>query len=354
MSIETGANLRREQKDRIDKELDVLDDELITGKYKVKFLGLGGEHMVFSIESHPNIVAKVDYQKLKKIIELHNQTDTPLDSISDEFKARVNEFIEEDRTRTAELKKFFPGATLKERVYLQTVPVTKQLLAEALTDQDPVVQGFDEGIHNIVTIVRIQEKAPDSAVDERALSIAFSYVEQDQSFDRDVYKEANKVLIDGEGTVEEKLFRAVLNQNGIDLLDRMNKDKDLSLVVKKIVEQAIAYITQTGAGLDLAGEHNVSVYKEAKKWKYLLLDAKYGSNLIEQAKQVLNKINHDQKIEHNEANQLMNALNMIRLINGLAALTGSEKRLDIFNEPIEDLSEKIFSAITSHYKKEVS
>lgn len=352
MSRESAGQGREDQRTRINDKLEHLDDTSLVGKYKPTFLGLGGGHMVFTIEGHPNIVAKVDYGKLRKMIQIHNETGSPLDSLDDGLKGVAKKHIEEDKRRGTELNRRFPESTLSERAFLQSVPVTKELLAEALTDQDPMISTVPEGTHSIVTLVRIQERAPDKALDNNAMSVVFQYLERDKDFDLELYEQANDMLLDSNTKFDESVFRQLLNPDGISLLDKMQKEKKLVPVIRDFVEKAISYINETGEGLDLAGESNVAIFEDGNEWNYLLLDAKYDTpNLIKRAQAVMEKVRSGVDIEESEANELMNTMNIVRLLNGLSSFTGSSSRLEIFDKPVKTLSASIFEQVSKHNKK---
>ena len=87
-------------------EFDQIEHELIS-KYQPKFLAKGGEHIIYEIPEHPDIVVKAETGLLEKIIEWNAEHGLPIDSLPEEFKPRIHEYLKQEATRHQELKKYF-------------------------------------------------------------------------------------------------------------------------------------------------------------------------------------------------------------------------------------------------------
>ncbi len=356
MNTETLRFVRRKlserlQKERIDQQVQDIDSSDLLKSYPASYLGKGAEHMVFAIDGHPNVVAKVDAITLRKVVMIHSELKKPFDKVDDQFKEAARGMLAADREETRELAEYFPGSTLKERPIILTIPVTRELLAEALTDQDPAVQLLSEGVQDVATIVRIQERAPEAALGTRAASFRFAYTEEQGEVDMDRYKAMNESLVDGVGDIASELVGMAVSQETQKLLDASDKDPQLAAVLEDFVEKAVAYMTDTKKGLDLAGPHNVSVYMDEEEWKYVLLDAKYGTpDILSYAQEAVQVVRAGGELSHELANRLMNVLGMVRVINATAIHIGSEVRLHVFDEPITDVSEELYRQMKKYTK----
>jgi len=103
--------------------------------------------------------------------------------------------------------------------------------------------------------------------------------------------------------------------------------------LKDFVEKCICYTEETGEFLDLAGSNNVIFTKKDHKWSYRLLDALYPiGRLVKKAKSAFLKISVGNELTKEDKNYLLNTLNYVRLINGLADLLGIHKRINIVPE----------------------
>lgn len=346
------ANLERKDHtgEVIDEELAKIQREQLIEKYQPKFLGYGGEQIVFSFPNHDSVVAKVHKHKLGDIIIENLEAGIPLDQMTDKWREKNAKDLVLEKGANKELKKYFGKATLQERPYVMKVPVTKTLLKTA--DQDHLVDQFPVGTHYVQALVRIQEKAPDEAISDEAFSPSARYKEKEilDSVGMKLYQDMNGALLDGRGEVTEEIEIGV---GGMirDLTNEMREDEGLKDVVKDFVENAIRYSEETGEMLDIVGEKNVSFYKKDGKWTYTLIDAKYpmrGS--FEKAKEVLGRFQKGEMMSRQDQGDILNMLSYIRSINLLARVSDSDKLLriserNLANESVNfyNLTHRIFN-----------
>jgi hypothetical protein len=344
--------LPKDQKERVDILLEGVEGDDLADRYKPTFLGMGGEHMVFAIEDHPNVVAKVDYVKLRRMIQMNHEVGAPLDHIDPSMMSRVREVLDEDVRRSRELRQHFPETTLRERVYLQCIPLNRALAAEAFTDQDPVTAMVPEETTAVATLVRIQRRAPEHAIDDDALSLSFRYQEQQDSVDVQQYNKINAALVDNEGMFDQSSWRTTLSEEGAALIDAAKQSAEAHKALRDFVEKAMHYARETGEGLDLAGSGNVTFFKEDDTWRYLLLDAKYPApKLIDEARTAFIAWNDGEKLDKRSASILMNSLNMTKLLNGFAATLGIEDRFQLFDTPVAPKAHALFFAIQEQVRR---
>ena len=90
--VETPQKNSTEQK--IDYELHSIEHELVS-KYQPKFLAKGGEHIVYKIPGHPELVVKASTRSLKKIIEWNLEHGQPVDSLPSKLEQHAREYLKQ-------------------------------------------------------------------------------------------------------------------------------------------------------------------------------------------------------------------------------------------------------------------
>ncbi len=119
-------------------ELQGIENELVK-KYQPKFLDEGGEHIVYEIPDHPDIVVKVATESLKRIIDWNVDHGHPMDFFSSELKSSANEDLRKDVERYQQLKKYFGSDhVLNQRKFLVKIPVTEGILNRLYDGKTPV------------------------------------------------------------------------------------------------------------------------------------------------------------------------------------------------------------------------
>ncbi|HBU27512.1 TPA: hypothetical protein DEB00_00155 [Candidatus Uhrbacteria bacterium] len=324
--------------DVLDQEIEGMPEQEMISKYKPTFLGMGGEQIVFGIEGHPNVVAKVRKHTLGEVVN-YNRTE----GISDEelhpaARAYLEKQLRREQGAQKLLKTHFPGHTLLERQYIQQVPVTRQMM-EAIKDRWSTYDELADGVHHLWTTVRIQEKLPPEAMpNQEAISLSFQYVEQHFDDDEvDAYDNLNTVLLDGAPLEDPGLLEEVLPHA---LLDAMDQHPELKHLVSEFAEHAITYTQATGEMLDLAGSWNVTVFEKDGTWDYVMPDAIYPArDSYTRGVFGIDALLHGKTIEAGKENTVLNTISYARFVNALAMVSGSSARLKIFDQPIASNSE---------------
>lgn len=305
--------------DDIDKVLRVIEDDETLNAYRPSFLGEGGEQIVFDIPHHPEVVAKVHRYTLLSTLAGHNRDGVPLDEATENERREFEEIVENNKKVYYHMREYFGDAVLKERQIITHVPVTTEVLRTVFGDHLPEVS---EGVHRVLTVLRIQERVPD-AVQDAAIDIGFQYLE-DSRITNEQYEHLHGVLFG-------KLSGAEYLQSfpaGVCLLEAMVKDPELQATIRKFVEQAVRFTVETGEMLDLAGSHNAIVYRSEDHWQVMLPDAMYPQRgRWSDAREALEDLAQGRDISGEQGNALMNGFNFAGLMNALADYTGSNVRL---------------------------
>lgn len=116
-------------------------------------------------------------------------------------------------------------------------------------------------------------------------------------------------------------------------------------------QKSVAYSLNTAEILDLAGEGNIFFSRgEGKDWRYQLIDGLYPASYpqhkkIDEAKEIINKVGKGVPLEPWEQNSLMNTINYVRVINGLAHFLKIPERINIIPEGVKVSGDQILAAI---------
>jgi hypothetical protein len=144
----------------------------------------------------------------------------------------------------------------------------------------------------------------------------------------------------------------------------MNGDPELRAMMKDFVQNAIDYTKNEGEMLDIFGAKNILVHKDKEdKWTMTFADAMYPKKAAWQhcKKAVRGSFyawektpdkNRDTKEYGNHTDAYVNAINYVRDLNALAAVTGVEDRLTLPVSSIAESSQMMYTEFRRHRKVE--
>ena len=328
MSIENPANV-----------FDALpsDAELIS-RYKPEFYKRGGDHLVYRVPGHPELVVKASWRKIKDILyECYTKGITDEDSM----KAYAETYSAGDVWRkNAEARNlwrcFGSNHALQERRYLMQVPISPEILDELFRD-DYIGRKLPESariVRNVWTHVAVQ-KFSKEAEDPGRLAFSFGNYPENISQDEVNYLKMTHALLEGQ-QVDEKEFLAFQDISSGKFLTRLvecaHTDLGLKEAVIDFVQKAISYVRSNGQILALAGEDNVIFFKKNGSWGYKLIDAMpVPTQLIyKEAQEYLARQPHG-TIDKRQRGDLIRSINFARAINGTAAALGIPDRITLPN-----------------------
>jgi hypothetical protein len=349
-------------------------------KYKPNFLGSGGEHVVYEVQGHPDVVVKARKDFLKKFVKLNIDLMKKGMSVKDNLaeyqtNERVLQYLKNQRERYKSLRSHFGDSHVpKQKEFVVKVPVTKEILVEIfdgnldeitpyIDTQDPIQKSLE-----VITIAMVQERVEELNNPDK-ISFNFKYAEKkdlsennEDGLDPESYFLLTKGLVFGSvsigdpNTTHEKLSSAFLEVQSTEEIDKLlelgKDDEDLREVLSSLVDKIISFSKESGEILDLAGEDNTILFKKDGKWDFILVDARYPgvSILLPKAKEIIRKLSLMITIDPQELNDLVNVLNFVRTINGLALILGLPSRIDIVPEGVNIENIDIL-AIAKDFKK---
>ena len=284
-------------------EFDQIEHELIL-KYQPKFLAKGGEHIIYEIPEHPDIVVKAETGLLEKIIEWNAEHGLPIDALPEEFKPRIHKYLKQEATRHQELKKYFGADHVpSQKEFLVKIPITKSIL-NALYENNPPAT-----TNEAWSVVMVQKRV-DALNDPNRLSIISGYVEYGKT-PEDLNNQATEHFVFGKNLKKkiekEKLFEIQTHSNLKILLEKSENDKNLKKSLKELVEKIISYTEKTGEIFDLAGQDNILLSQKDGKWTYTLVDTQFSceGKMIEKAKATLDRLSVGSEIDEQEKHVLL-------------------------------------------------
>lgn len=322
------------------------DHELIQ-QYKPRFLARGGEHLVYLVDGHPNLVIKASSYKIKDSILNISKDGVNYDDPCLEAKARTqySDEIKHKNDEIRSLKSFFGDVhMLKERRYLMKVPVTFTLLEEIFNKdyfKRPLPVEAARGIKEVWTHVVIQEFS-EVPKDESRLSMTYGFFIEDSDIDFKKYQEVTDSIIGSNypGFNREEFLGLQdhsKNKSLSKIIELAENDLSLRNLLKSFVSTTIQYAEKTGQILALAGEDNVLFYKDGEFWNFVLVDALPNSPdpIFKATKEIGQKISNNVILTSEEREYLKRGINFVRTINGIALILGLPDRLklpDIFSK----------------------
>jgi hypothetical protein len=309
----------------IDFALDDVKHE-IAAKYKPKFLAKGGEQIVYEIPDHPDVVAKVNVESLKAVIDWNiHHGETP-DSFSEEIRERAEKILDNEVRRYVELKQHFGSEHIPtQKQYLIQIPVTPEILNRLYDNKPPIIT---DAVWSITTIQKRVEELNDST----RLALVSGYAEKTER-PSDEYHHVTEHLVFGKNPEEKLTLNQFLEIQGNDnlrgLMKKSESDMHLRDVLCELIEKIISYTEKTAEILDIAGDDNIIFFQKDNKWSYMLVDAKYPGNddIMNGLKLNLDKLTYEIEVEEFGENILLNAFNYIRTINGIAEQLGIKARI---------------------------
>lgn len=315
--------------------------------YKPKFLARGGDHLVYSVEDHPDVVIKASSFVVKDILSENSEHGDKLDTLTADQEERLYKEISDKNSQIRLLRESFGVEhTLKERRSLMKVPVSNEILEEIFKGdwkkrQVPVNA---KDLNEAWTIVIIQENAPEIN-DQDHLGLYFGSFLEERLFDKDEYAKLNNALIRFNNESSEKVADLLLKLQDnpdthalSDLLTACQNDENLKQSVIEFIKKTIEYTKQTGNILALAGKDNVILSKENDTWNYLLIDALpiHSEPVFNDAKDAIHRSLNGEQITKKEKTLIMKALNFTRTINGLSIALGLSDKLEIICQEDKD------------------
>lgn len=314
--------------------------------YQPELLGEGGEHAVFVMA--PNLSDRKTVVKLHRFTTMltlrrNLERGTPLDYLTDDERVILDKRLEAVRASIRRFRLYFGDAALAERVSVAKVPVTQALLRTLTSPRDSGLLELPKGTSETLAVLAVQERAPEEAFGKDSFDLRTRYLEQDRKSEP-MYKTYNGACLDHPETPACADVLPLLTRDHA-VFAAAERDPELRNVLGEFFSNAIRFTQETGDTLDLIGKDNVRCYKDKDgSWRMVLIDARFVSGFFKTAREAIVALQHGEKLSHGQNVAVLNAINYVRFVNAAAATLGIPDRLRLSDEPLADITSKLWDA----------
>jgi hypothetical protein len=335
-------------------------DRLPLGNALVKayapcYLTQGGEHLVYTVPKHPNVVIKISRHRIKDALEMaFRAPESCLDlQIWECARERYRSSAREQNQLIWQLRNAFGFLhTLPERRHCLTVPLTGSIITEIFHD-DYKARKPNLGMlaqAQALTIAAVQRRTL-AAAEPRRLSLSFGGYPEDAQCDEIMYERITRqsLLATSSAAGFDEAFcnlqdRSDRGELGA-LVRRAKLDRLLRSAVVRFLKGAARFTSASGQILALAGRDNVVFFPTRTGWNYLLIDALPSDPLpaFWVFRTVTRKLAHfPYFIDEQEKATLKRVVNFLRTTNGISLALGNGPCIKI-----PGMTEKSVSAINA-------
>ncbi len=372
-----------ERKEEVAVALGSIHNHELFRVHRPKMLGEGTYQAVFTIERPetatvrgPNgkreIAKQVERGLVTKVSRFHLAESLRLLEKNKRFgekeRTRVAAYLErvmrDEQENIAEMEAYFPHAVLRERLAVMDVPVNQELL-RTLTPQEHQQHAIPPGLHELPTIVTLQQRVSKEAFGEGSLSLQTYYVEdcdeiRDGSMTEE-YDKINRYFIDNEPFDHPRWGVEFLSysEDSAVLLDRVEQDPQFAGLLNDFVLSAIRFTEETGNVLELVGDKNARLYQKEDRekstsWNLALIDARMPGEAFLGGRDALREMMRGGVVSDRMIVDAKLTLAHVRFINALAQALHIPQRIQLFNEPLAPHGKAIidyFRLFDAHRKK---
>lgn len=304
----------------------------------------GGEHLVFYFEDpkHPDVIAKINYYFSRTLLRAANKSPEEQKIMREGVDLTIKQQTKEMRV----IRDYFGQQSIPaSQSMVRELPVNLQTIAIL----DPKYPVENNQIPKSIPVMITVQKKINLPPGDKTISLTGYYPERGLN-DTDPLTE--ETYLAG----HETLTGGPLSQMPVDsqikyilkmypdlkpVAHKAATDPNFKNKLKKTAETLIKLTNETGITLDLAGTNNIVLIQDEKKdWQIRLLDPLTfdGTNLDSLRKvidlfanQLDSLTSTTSSIDKKIASKAFNALNTVRVINALAAISESNERLDVQN-----------------------
>lgn len=323
------------------------DDHELVEYYQPKFLARGGDHLVYEVVDHPDVVIKASTFKIKDILCENADNDEPLDFLSETQKERLQKEADLKNQQIKNLRQYFGKEhTLIEKRCLMKVPITKVLIDEIFKDdwKNRLPPEGSENMKELWSSVVLQKRTRETENPGHLGLYSGGFLEESE-FHQLEYENLNNAFILRHQVTDEDLesfFKLQDNPKTHALKDIVlaaEQDRSLKDVLKELIAKIMSYAKDTGNILALAGKDNIILYQHSGVWNYLFIDVLplHNESIFKDAQDSIHRYANGGKLMEYDKMLVMKALNFTRIINGLGASLGMIERLDLISEGDGDI-----------------
>lgn len=154
----------------------------------------------------------------------------------------------------------------------------------------------------------------------------------------DVYEDMNAALLDSKDILpvnRDFFLRFQASHQLQTLLEQSEVDPGLREALCSFVRHGIAYANDTGEMIDCRGTNNIVFFWKNGAWTYRIIDAFLPKEFsIPAAQEAVRRLrdNPEAHVDPTEMTMILNVLNFVRTMNGMAKLLGLPDRINFLKE----------------------
>lgn len=331
--------------------LDELPSEHeITKKYRPKFLGKGGENLVYEAEGRKDVVIKAQKQSLAKALAFNAASGLePGDESITVDELREGK-LKQERERYKKLRDVFGNHVLPQKYFVMQVPVGEKVLKELEKVAEMSEVNLPKEANAGWTIVSIQKQAG-ALKDERRLSMGGANLERymvnskaifNRSM-RDIYRHVTEGLMDREraetSEVDAEDMKFLMAESAFrPLVDKAERDPELAAVLADFQKKAVEFSEKNDDILDVAGRDNIVFHRDQDgAWTYTIIDGLYpfDTDILSKGREAAIKNDMGFPLDHMEVNAIGQSVNYVRVINGLGKILNTGAYIDLTPEELK-------------------
>jgi len=362
--------IRRKRKPAAEREESPFNDlpaeHEVVKKYKPKFLGKGGENLVYEAEGRKDVVIKAMKQPLAEQLAFNAKQglDTGDESISvDEMREGR---LKRERERYQKLREAFGSHVLPQKFFVMQVPVGANVLKELDTVAGYSKVELPKKAEAGWTIASVQKRT-NVLEDKRRLSLTGGNVELtlrnrnqiDDQATRDLYRNVTDHLMNGElaekSFVYEEDIRQLMGGSGFSTLLKMaDRDEDLAEALRDFQKRAVQFSEKNDDILDIAGRDNIIFHRDQDgAWTYTIVDGLYpfDTKVLGKGREALLKMDIGISPDGKEYNAFTQAVNYVRVINGMGKVLETGSYVDFLPEELKSNPEIVSNNLIFKDKK---
>jgi hypothetical protein len=313
--------------------------------YKPTYFDRGGDHLVYELEGHPNVVLKASTFKIVDI--LCATPSNELGNLPEELKQQLMEVMRVKNLQERELRKYFPAGTiLPEKRYLIKVPITKEIIDELFsTDwKNRLPPPGYESLTEVWTIAIVQKKS-DEVKSDGVTSFHFGSLLEEIGVEESVINNLNVCLLTSQ-EMDKKVteeFLDVVNKKGKSNLrmvySLLQTDEKFRIIFEDLIRRIVKFTNETGNIVAIAGRNNLVLFKgiDNAEWNYHLVDVLpiYSEDMFSCSKQLILRLVAGEAISELEKTILIKTINFVRVINFFVKTLGLDEILDILPQDFD-------------------
>ncbi len=313
-------------------------------RYQPRFFDRGGDHLVYKVPDHPEVVVKASWRKIKDILYTCHQLGLKDEaSIAHFVHEQFDNDVAQKNREVRALKRHFGNEhVLSERRCLMRVPVSEQILNE-LFRNDYLGRTLPEEaryMREAWTHVAVQSYC-DEVENPNHLTFSFGlFIEENGVEDREYIQVTNQLINHPHDALSPSFLQMQDVSSGkflTKLIDAAQHDSVLKESLADFLRKTISYAQTEMQILALGGKDNVIFFpRDGGKWDYKLIDAlpipdepilhRFMDDLAQASR-------NNMKPTKAQRGNIIRVFNFIRVINGAAAALDVNERIELPHIP---------------------